>query len=98
MVLQVARKSSPPRWKVSHFYRYLCQIRKVAKTYGAGFNFDNDLVKFTCYAAFLVDGNLITDKLSIGGKTHETGPDPPSPATVGGLNTHNVFEGDTSMT
>jgi hypothetical protein len=50
------------------------------------------------YAAHLVDGNLVTNLLSIGGKTGKTGPDPPSPAIVGGLNTHAVFEGDASTT
>ena len=45
------------------------------------------------YAAMLVDGNLVTNLLSIGRKTKRTGPDPPSPAIVGGLNTHDVFEG-----
>ncbi|EKM83225.1 hypothetical protein AGABI1DRAFT_118546 [Agaricus bisporus var. burnettii JB137-S8] len=63
-----------------------------------GFNMENNLARFTCYAAFLVDGNVITDKLSIGGKSDKTGPDPPGPATVAGLSTHNLFEGDTSMT
>ncbi|EKM76332.1 hypothetical protein AGABI1DRAFT_78772 [Agaricus bisporus var. burnettii JB137-S8] len=63
-----------------------------------GFNMENNLAIFTCYSAFLVNGNLVTDKLSIGQKTAKTGPDPPKPATVAGLNTHNVFEGDTSMT
>jgi hypothetical protein len=59
---------------------------------------NNDLSKFTCYAAFIVNGNLVTNLLSIGEKSSKTGPDPPSPAIVGGLNTHNVFEGDSSMT
>ena len=59
----------------------------------AGFNMGNDLAKFVTYAAFLVDGNLITNRMSIGGKTRLTGPDPPSPAQGGGLNTHAVFEG-----
>ena len=54
---------------------------------------DNGLAVFLTYAAFLVDGNLITNRLSIGGKTHLTGADPPSPAIVGGLDTHAVFEG-----
>lgn len=48
---------------------------------------------FVTYAAHLVDGNLITDLLSIGGKSPLTGSDPPAPALVGGLNTHAVFEG-----
>lgn len=59
---------------------------------------DNNLSKFTCYAAFIVNGNLVTDLVSIGEKSEKTGPDPPGPATVAGLNTHNVFEGDSSMT
>jgi len=58
----------------------------------------NDLAIFITYAAHLVDGNLVTNLLSIGGKTGKTGPDPPSPAIVGGLNTHAVFEGDASTT
>lgn len=63
-----------------------------------GFNMGNDLAVFVTYAAHLVDGNQVTDLLSIGGKTPQTGPDPPQPAIVGGLNTHAVFEGDASMT
>lgn len=53
----------------------------------------NDLAVFVTYAAMLVDGNLVTNLLSIGGKTKLTGPDPPKPAIVGGLDTHAVFEG-----
>ena len=45
----------------------------------------------------LVDGNQITNLLSIGGKSYETGPDPPKPAIVGGLDTHGVFEGAKSI-
>ncbi|KAJ2914374.1 heme-thiolate peroxidase, partial [Candolleomyces efflorescens] len=63
-----------------------------------GFNMEHDTAVFVTYAAHLVDGNLVTDLLSIGGKTRKTGPDPPAPAIVGGLNTHAVFEGDASMT
>ncbi|EKM77086.1 hypothetical protein AGABI1DRAFT_115479 [Agaricus bisporus var. burnettii JB137-S8] len=63
-----------------------------------GFNMHNNLAKFTCYSAFVVNGNMVTDLLSIGEKSAKTGPDPPQPAIVGGLNTHNVFEGDSSMT
>ncbi|KAF5327639.1 hypothetical protein D9619_004137 [Psilocybe cf. subviscida] len=62
------------------------------------FNMGNDLAIFLTYAAHLVDGNLITDLLSIGGKAEATGPNPPAPAIVGGLNTHAVFEGDASIT
>lgn len=53
--------------------------------------------RFVTYAAFVVDGNPITDLLSIGGKSPLTG-DLPKPAIVGGLNTHGVFEGDASTT
>ncbi|KAH6905634.1 Chloroperoxidase [Coprinopsis sp. MPI-PUGE-AT-0042] len=63
-----------------------------------GFNMENGLAIFVTYAAFIVDGNPITNLMSIGGKTIRTGIDPPKPAIVGGLNTHAVFEGDTSMT
>ncbi|KAF9484105.1 Cloroperoxidase [Pholiota conissans] len=63
-----------------------------------GFNMGNDLALIVTYVAHLLDGNLVTDLLSIGGKTPKTGPNPPAPAIVGGLDTHGVFEGDTSMT
>ncbi|KJA24696.1 hypothetical protein HYPSUDRAFT_161601 [Hypholoma sublateritium FD-334 SS-4] len=63
-----------------------------------GFNMANDIAVFVTYAAHLVDGNLLTDLLSIGGKSAKTGPNPPSPAIVGGLDTHAVFEGDASTT
>ncbi|KAF6744790.1 aromatic peroxygenase precursor [Ephemerocybe angulata] len=62
------------------------------------FNMESGTARFVTYAAHLVDGNLVTDLLSIGGKTSKTGPNPPAPASVGGLNTHAVFEGDSSMT
>ncbi|PPQ79670.1 hypothetical protein CVT25_003244 [Psilocybe cyanescens] len=63
-----------------------------------GFNMENTIAILVTYAAFLVDGNVITNLLSIGGKTSFTGPNPPAPAIVGGLDTHAVFEGDASMT
>ena len=53
----------------------------------------NDIAVFVTYGAFLVDGNPLTNLLSIGGKTPLTGRDPPQPAIVGGLDTHAVFEG-----
>ncbi len=59
---------------------------------------ENSLAKLLTYGGLLVDGNVVANKLSIGGKTPLTGPDPPAPAIVGGLNTHGVFEGDASMT
>ncbi|TFK18281.1 Cloroperoxidase [Coprinopsis marcescibilis] len=62
------------------------------------FNMENFAARFTTYAAHLVDGNPITDLISIGEKTRKTGPDPPSPAIVGGISNHGTFEGDASMT
>ena len=53
----------------------------------------NGLAIFLTYTAMLVDGNQVTNLLSIGGKSSETGPDPPQPAIVGGLDTHSVLEG-----
>ena len=53
----------------------------------------NDLAVFVTYAAMLVDGNLITNLLSISSKSSKTGPDPPKPAIVGGLDKHAIFEG-----
>ncbi|KAH6910875.1 Chloroperoxidase [Coprinopsis sp. MPI-PUGE-AT-0042] len=63
-----------------------------------GFNMRNDRARGATYTAHLLNGNLEYDLLSIGGKTPKTGPDPPAPAVVGGLNTHDTFEGDASMT
>lgn len=63
-----------------------------------GFNLGNTFAKFLVYQAHLIDGNPLTNLISIGMKTPETGPDPPAPAIVGGLSFHGTFEGDTSMT
>ena len=60
---------------------------------GTGFNMDNTLARFLAYGTFIVDGNVVTNEMSIGSKSAATGPDPPAPAIVGGLNTHAVFEG-----
>ncbi|KIJ44700.1 hypothetical protein M422DRAFT_252007 [Sphaerobolus stellatus SS14] len=49
-------------------------------------------------AEFIVDGNPLTGLFSLGGKTPLTGPNPPQPAIVGGLNTHALFEDDASTT
>lgn len=54
---------------------------------------ENSFAVFITWGAFLVDGNLLTNLMSLGPKSDSTGPDPPSPAIVGGLNTHGVFEG-----
>ncbi|KDR84365.1 hypothetical protein GALMADRAFT_54851 [Galerina marginata CBS 339.88] len=61
-------------------------------------NLDNTFARFLVFSTFLVNGNPITNLMSIGGATPLTGPNPPKPATVGGLNTHSNCEGDTSMT
>jgi hypothetical protein len=53
----------------------------------------NDLAVLVTWGAFLVDGNHLTNLMSIGEKSTATGPAPPPPAIVGGLNTHTVFEG-----
>ncbi|TFK19115.1 Cloroperoxidase [Coprinopsis marcescibilis] len=62
-----------------------------------GFNMDNPTARVATYLTHLVDGNLVTDLLSIGAKTRRTGPDPPPPAIVGGMNNHGTFEGDASL-
>jgi hypothetical protein len=59
-----------------------------------GFNMENTLAVFITWGAFLVDGNPLTNLLSIGQKTPETGQSPSPPAIVGGLDTHGVFEGE----
>ncbi|TFK21041.1 Cloroperoxidase [Coprinopsis marcescibilis] len=63
-----------------------------------GFNMENFLARFTTYSAMLLDGNLVTDLLSIGAKTSLTGRDPPLPALAGGMHNHGTFEGDASLT
>ena len=57
----------------------------------------NKLATFSTYFAMIVDGNLLTDLVSIGGKTPLTGMDPPPPAIVGGMAHHGTFEGDASL-
>ncbi|KAJ2925817.1 heme-thiolate peroxidase, partial [Candolleomyces eurysporus] len=63
-----------------------------------GFNMENKFAIFVTYLNHLMNGNLVTDLLSIGGKTSKTGPDPPAPAHAGGLSVHGTFEGDAGMT
>ena len=41
----------------------------------------------------MVDGNHLTNLMSIGAKTPKTGPDAPAPAVIGGLDAHGEFEG-----
>ena len=57
----------------------------------------NDLAILVAWGAFLVDGNHLTNLMSIGEKSTATGPDPAKPAIVGGLNTHKVFEGSPAL-
>jgi hypothetical protein len=66
-------------------------------TESLGFNMENSLAIQVTWGAFLVDGNHLTNLMSIGSKSSLTGPDPPAPAIVGGLNTHGVFEGDLNI-
>jgi hypothetical protein len=72
--------------------------QEIVKAVQQGFNMANDLAVLVTWGAFLVDGNQLTNLMSIGHKSCDTGPDPPPPAIVGGLNTHGVFEGDASTT
>ena len=69
------------------------QCYELLTHYLLGFNMGNELAVFLTYGAMLVDGNQITNLLSIGGKSPKTGLDPPKPAIVGGLDTHAVLEG-----
>jgi unspecific peroxygenase len=63
-----------------------------------GFNMASGSARSATYTAHLLNGNIEYDLLSIGAKTPKTGPDPPPPAVVGGLNRHGTFEGDVSFT
>ena len=58
-----------------------------------GFNFDHNAAVTATYLGHLLNGNIVTDLLSIGGKTPKTGPPPPAPAHAGGLSVHGTFEG-----
>ncbi|EJD35888.1 heme-thiolate peroxidase [Auricularia subglabra TFB-10046 SS5] len=62
-----------------------------------GFNMGHDIAIFVTYAAFLVNGNHLTNLMSIGGPSPLTGTAPPMPALAGGLNVHGTFEGDASL-
>ncbi|TFK18467.1 hypothetical protein FA15DRAFT_709827 [Coprinopsis marcescibilis] len=64
-----------------------------------GFNMQNGAARLAAYSAHLMNGNLVTDLLSIGGKTRNTGPDPRGqPALIAGISQHGTFEGDASLT
>jgi len=72
--------------------------QEVVTAVQTGFNMANGLAVFSAWGGFIVDGNHLTNLMSIGQKSPKTGPDPPAPAIVGGLSTHRVFEGDASST
>ncbi|KIJ39642.1 hypothetical protein M422DRAFT_257470 [Sphaerobolus stellatus SS14] len=63
-----------------------------------GFGMDDPLAVQLAYTTMLVDGNPLMNLMTISGKSSLTGPDPPKPAIVGGVDTHAVLEGDASMT
>ncbi|RXW25115.1 heme-thiolate peroxidase [Candolleomyces aberdarensis] len=63
-----------------------------------GLNMENTAAILATYLGHLLNGNQVTDLLSIGGKTPKTGPPPPAPAHAGGLNVHGTFEGDAGLT
>jgi len=90
MELLLQPRSSLLQWRVRLEFDPSIEFELM---YISGFNMENSLAKFVTYAAFLVDGNPVTNLMSIGGKSSLTGQDPPSPAIVGGLDTHAVFEG-----
>ncbi|KIJ22934.1 hypothetical protein M422DRAFT_276581 [Sphaerobolus stellatus SS14] len=50
-----------------------------------GLNLANDFAKLLTYQTFLMNGNPITNLMSLGLKSSFTGPDPPKPAQVDGL-------------
>jgi hypothetical protein len=81
MQFKMVRVSNTPS-----FYLTNCNWR-------TGFGMDNQLAILLAYSTMLTDGNVVSNLMSIGQKTPLTGPDPPAPAIVGGLNTHGTFEG-----
>ncbi|KAK0546529.1 hypothetical protein OC846_005223 [Tilletia horrida] len=70
----------------------------IVRAVQAGYNMAQSFAVFLAWGAHVVDGNQLTNLISIGRKSSSTGTDPPSPAQVGGLNTHGLFEGDASTT
>ncbi|KIJ26514.1 hypothetical protein M422DRAFT_272390 [Sphaerobolus stellatus SS14] len=63
-----------------------------------GLSMDTNSATLVTYASMLIDGNLVTNLMSIGRKSPLTGLDPSQPATIGRLNTHAGFKGDASLT
>ncbi|EJD42721.1 heme-thiolate peroxidase [Auricularia subglabra TFB-10046 SS5] len=59
-----------------------------------GFNMGHEIATLVTFAAFLVDGNQLTNLMSIGDASRLTGPAPPKPALAGGLSVHGTFEGE----
>ena len=58
-----------------------------------GYNLGNEFARFLALQGHLMNGNPLTNLISIGMHTKLTGPDPPAPAKVGGLTFHGTFEG-----
>ena len=56
---------------------------------------DNGAAIGATFLGHLLNGNQVTNLLSIGGLTPKTGPPPPAPAHAGGLSVHGTFEGMT---
>ncbi|KAH7102097.1 heme-thiolate peroxidase [Auriculariales sp. MPI-PUGE-AT-0066] len=63
-----------------------------------GFNMEYIAAMLVTYGAFIVNGNHLTNLISIGGMSSKTGPAPKPPALAGGLSVHGTFEGDASLT
>ncbi|KAH7104010.1 heme-thiolate peroxidase [Auriculariales sp. MPI-PUGE-AT-0066] len=70
-------------------------VTAVQEAYNMGWNIGT----FITYASLLVEGNPLTNLLSIGRHSDLTGPNPEGfpKALVGGIATHGPFEGDTSQ-
>ncbi|RXW13318.1 heme-thiolate peroxidase [Candolleomyces aberdarensis] len=64
----------------------------IVKAVQEGFNMNNTAAIVATCLGHLLNGDLVTDLLGIGGKIPKTGPAPPSPAHAGGLDVHGTFE------
>ncbi|KAL9935783.1 hypothetical protein V8E36_005360 [Tilletia maclaganii] len=63
-----------------------------------GYNMAQPLAVFLAWGAHVVDGNLLTNLISLGRKTVRTGTAGAAAQAASGLNTHGLFEGDASTT
>ncbi|KAL9935788.1 hypothetical protein V8E36_005365 [Tilletia maclaganii] len=70
----------------------------IVKAVQIGYNMAQPLAVFLAWGAHVVDGNLLTNLISIGRKSTRTGTAAPAAGPAGGLNTHGLFEGDASTT